>query len=132
MFQGGNAVPHINSAYLSGFKGYCDIKVWHWEPQSYQMPHMNVIDFSVFPCMSRRQIEKCRECGGLWVLPEDEIWENDQEVWINLPNNKVSSAYFQTYRIEDEVIQAKGKNNFLVCCVKIHYGVRKYFSFNEN
>jgi hypothetical protein len=75
---------------------------------------MNVLDLSVFPCMSKRHIQKSPECGDLWVLPEDEIWQNAQDVWKELPNSKVASAYVQGYRIVDKVIQAKSDNkNFL-------------------
>jgi hypothetical protein len=48
------------------------------------------------------------------MLPEDEIWQNAQDVWKELPNSKVASAYVQAYRIADKVIQAKGDNKFLL------------------
>jgi hypothetical protein len=55
VFQGDNAGPHIDAAYLAGIKGHCETKGWYWEPQASQMPHMNVLDLSVFPCMSKRR-----------------------------------------------------------------------------
>jgi hypothetical protein len=70
------------------------------------MPHMNVLDLSVFLCMSKRHIQKSRECGGRRVLPEDEIWQNAKDVWDELPNAKVASAYVQAYMIAENVIQA--------------------------
>jgi hypothetical protein len=93
--------------YLAGIKGHCETKGWYWEPQASQMTHMNVLDLSVFPCMSKGHIQKFRECGGRRVLPEDEIWQNAKDVWNELPNSKVASAYDQAYRIADKIIQAK-------------------------
>jgi hypothetical protein len=40
---------------------------------------------------------------GPWVLPEDEPWQNAQDVWNELPNSKVASAYIQAYRIAGNV-----------------------------
>jgi hypothetical protein len=74
---------------------------------------MNVLVWLVFPCMSKRHVQKYRACGGCRVLPQDEIWQNAQNVWNELPNSKVASAYFHAYRIVDKVIQAKGDNKFI-------------------
>jgi hypothetical protein len=88
------------------------------------MPHMNVLDLSVFPCMSKRHTQKSRECGGHRVLPEN--------VWKELPNSKVASAYVQAYRIADKVIQAKGDNKFLGSGGSIHCGIGNDFKFTAN
>ena len=85
------------------------------------MPHMNVLDLSVFPSMSRRHIDKSRECGGLHVLAEDQIWETD----------KISTAYVQAYRISDKVIKTKGYNDFLGNGGSIHTDVRKDFNVTD-
>jgi hypothetical protein len=91
---------------------------------SFSMPHMNVLELSVFPCMSKRHTKKSWECGGRRVLPTDEIWQNAQDVWKELPNCNVASAYVQAYRIADKVIQAKGDNKFLGSGGSIHCGIR--------
>eukprot|EP00957_Ditylum_brightwellii_P103552 7889386-Ditylum_brightwellii.AAC.2 len=39
-----------------------------------QMHHMNALDLSVFPAMSRHYINLARECGGHRVMKQDEIW----------------------------------------------------------
>ena len=127
VFQGDNAGPHQDATFLNGVRDHCRGKGWHWEPQAAQMPHMNVLDLSVFPCMSRRHIARSRECGGLHVLDEDQIWETANHVWNNLENDKISSAYIQAYRIADKVIKAKGSNDFLGNGGSIHTDVRKDF-----
>ncbi len=91
------------------------------------MPHMNVLDLSVFPCMSRHHINKSRECGGMKVLSQEEIWSNAQQVWTSLANSKVASAYIQAHRIAGKVIKAKGDNKFLGSDGSIHTGVRNDF-----
>jgi hypothetical protein len=53
--------------------------------------------------MLKRHAQKSRECDGRRVLPEDEIWQNAQDVWTELPNSKLASAYVQAYRIADKV-----------------------------
>jgi hypothetical protein len=135
VFQGDNAGPHQDATYVAGVTNYCKEKGWHWEPQAPQMPHMNVLDLSVFPCMSRRHIDKCREVGGLKVLPEDDIWENAELVWNQLPNSKIASGYIQAYRIAEKVIRAKGNNDFLGNGMRsegIHAGVRDDFFETHN
>ena len=70
IFQGDNAGPHQDATFLNGVKDYCAARQnWHWEPQAAQMPHMNVLDLSVFPCMSRRHTEACRETGEFQGTP---------------------------------------------------------------
>jgi hypothetical protein len=62
IFEGDKAGPHQDSKLLNGVKGYCgEQKGWHWQPQAVQMPHMNVLDLSVFPCMSKRHTDKSQE-----------------------------------------------------------------------
>lgn len=129
IFQGDSAGPHVEAAYMQFVKGYCQTKGWHWEPQAPQMPHMNVLDLAVFPCMSRRHTALARERGGMKVLSEDEIWAAAKEVWEALPNSKIASAYVLSYRIAAEVIKAKGDNAFLGDRGVPHVGVRA--DFNE-
>lgn len=50
VFQGDNAGPHQDATYVNTVKQYCNDRGWYWEPQAPQMPHMNVLDLSVFPC----------------------------------------------------------------------------------
>jgi hypothetical protein len=56
---------------------------------------------------------------------------NAEDVWKELPNPKMASAYVQAYRI-DKVIQAKGDDKFLGSGEIIHYGIRKDFKFTAN
>jgi hypothetical protein len=58
--------------------------------------------------------------------------ENAEDVWKELPNSKVASAYVQAYRIADKVIQAKGDNEFLGSGGNIHCGIRNDFKFTAN
>jgi hypothetical protein len=74
----------------------------------------NVLDLSVFPCMSKRHIQKSRECGGRRVLPEDEIWQNAKDVWNQLPNSKVASAHiFKVTGLQTKLSNQKAITNFL-------------------
>ena len=52
LFQGDNTGPHQDATFLNCVRDHCRGKGWHWEPQAAQMPHMNALDLSVFPCMS--------------------------------------------------------------------------------
>jgi hypothetical protein len=127
IFQGDNAGPHQDKAYIKCVTEYCTEKGWHWEPQAAQMPHMNVLDLSVFPSMSRRHISKGQERGGLRVLSEDDIWETALGVWTELPNAKIASGFIQAHRIAAQVIKAGGSNKFLGVGGTPHVGVRKDF-----
>jgi hypothetical protein len=62
----------------------------------------------------------------------NEIWQNAEDVWKELPNSKVASAYAQAYRIADKVIQAKGNNKLLGSGGTIHCGIRNDFKFTAN
>jgi hypothetical protein len=104
----------------------------HWEPQVAQMPHMNVLDLSVFPCMSKGHSDKSRKSGGLKVLSEAEIWKNAESMWKELPNCKVASGYIQAYRISEKVMKEKGDNKFLGAGGSIHTNVRTDFYETEN
>jgi hypothetical protein len=67
IFQGDNAGPHQDAKFLREIKDYCGKKQnWYLEPQAAQMPHMNVLNLSVFPCMSSRNTEASR---GRQVVP---------------------------------------------------------------
>ena len=98
------------------------------------MPHMNVLDLSVFPCMSRRHIELCRQNGGPQVLQNDKIWENAQNVWATLPNQKIASGYIHAYRIAAKVIKSSGNNDFLRAgsAEGLHTGIGKDFLKTSN
>ena len=127
IFQGDNAGPHQEAAFMKFVTEYCARMKWHWKPQAPQMPHMNVLDLSVFPAMSKRHTSLARGRGGLSVLKEDDIWFAANEVWNELPSAKVASAYIQAYRIAQKVIAAGGDNDFLGTSGSIHVGVRKDF-----
>ena len=132
IFQGDNAGPHAEADFVAFVKEYCRRKGWHWEPQAPQMPHMNVLDLSVFPNMSKRHTQLSRDREGLKVLSEDEIWEAAEKVWRSLPECKIASGYVQAYRIAAKVIAAKGGNSFLGAGGTIHVGVSGDFNETDN
>jgi hypothetical protein len=131
IIQGDNAGPHAEERYFQWATSECERRGWHWEPQAPQMPHMNNLDLSVFPCMSRRHCEVARKRGGLHVLKENEIWSSAEEVWANLPSSKIASGFIQCHRIASKVISAQGDNKFVGNKTDngIHCGIRK--DFNE-
>jgi hypothetical protein len=132
IIQGDNAGPHAEAAFVEYVEGYCKMKGWHWEPQAPQMPHMNVLDLSVFPSMSKQHTMLCRDREGLKVLSEDQIWSGADEVWMKLENWKIASAYIQAYRIGAKVIKANGSNSFLGNGGSIHVGVTSDFRKTED
>ena len=77
------------------------------------MLHLNVLDLSVFPAMSKRHKALSREQGKLHVLKQDEIQDAAKDVWNTLPNCKIVSAYVSVYNIAGEVLKEKGDNTFL-------------------
>jgi hypothetical protein len=96
------------------------------------MLHMNVLDLSVFPGMSRRHCNLARDRGRLNVLKEDEIWAAANDVWHELPSCKIASGFVQAHRIAQKVIHASGGDEFLgkkSFDKGIHCDVRK--DFNE-
>ena len=92
-----------------------------------QMPHINVLDLSVFPAMSRRHTALARARGGLRVLKENEIWSAAEQVWHDLPSSKIASGYVQAFHIAKKVVEAQGDNGFLGASGSIHVGIRKDF-----
>ena len=132
VIQGDNAGPHAEEAFVQFVQRHCEAKGWHWEPQAPQMPHMNVLDLSVFPCMSKRHNALSRSHEGLKVLGEDEIWAAAEEVWMRLENWKIASAYIQAHRIAAKVIKAKGDNAFVGGGGSIHVGVRDDFVASDD
>jgi hypothetical protein len=77
------------------------------------MPHMNVLDLSVFPNMSRRHVQLARKRCGLKVLSENEIWAAAKRVWEDLESAKIASGFIQAHQIAKEVIKHEGGNEFL-------------------
>jgi hypothetical protein len=68
IIQGDNAGPHEDGTCKSFVQDFCTSRGWHWEPQAAQMPHMNVLNLSVFPTVSRRHTQLARKRGDLKVL----------------------------------------------------------------
>jgi hypothetical protein len=96
------------------------------------MPHMNVLDLSVFPGMSRRHCNLARDRGSFNVWKEDQIWAAANDVWHVLPRCKIASGFVQAHQIAQKVIDASGENEFLgnkSFDKGIHCDVRK--DFNE-
>ena len=114
VIQGDNAGPHNDATYLKFVKEYCTREGWHWEPQGPQMPHMNVLDLSVFPNMSRRHTQLARDNYGTHVLKEDEIFYVAQQVYDNLPSSKIASGFIQAHRLARRIIEHGGDNCFLL------------------
>jgi hypothetical protein len=77
------------------------------------MPHMNVLDLSVFPGTPRRHCNLARDCGSLHVLKEDKIGAAANDFWHQLPSCKIASGFVQAHRIAQKVINASGGNEFL-------------------
>jgi hypothetical protein len=93
---------------------------------------MNVLDLSVFPCMSRWHIAEGRSRGGLQVLTENDIWQTTLSVWEQLLNAKIASGFVQAHQIAVEVIKANGVMHSLVLVGPPHVGVRKDFHETSN
>jgi hypothetical protein len=73
------------------------------------MPHMNVLDLSVFPCMLRHHTK------------------NAETVWNELPNSKIASGFIQASHITKEVIKQNGDNCFLGTQCRISTGIWRDF-----
>jgi hypothetical protein len=127
IIQGDNAGPHEDGTYKSFVQNFCTSRGWHWEPQAAQMPHMNVLDLSVFPNMSRRHAQLARKRGGLKVLSENEIWAAAKRVWEDLESAKIASGFIQAHRLAKEVIKHDGGNEFLGVGGGISVGIRDDF-----
>ena len=67
-----------------------------------------------------------RSCGNLHVLSEDNIWDTANDIWKELPNNKIVSGCVQAYQIAKK--KENGGNTFLGTGGSgIHMGVRNDF-----
>ena len=113
VFQGDNAGPHQDKEYSNFVVNHCKEKGWAWEPQGPQMPHINVLDLSVFPAMSRRHSHMVRSLHGTRVVSENEIWASAVRVWDAFPSAKIANAFVQAKRIADKIVASKGGNDFL-------------------
>ena len=77
------------------------------------MPHVNVCDLSVFPCMSKRHTQLSRDNHGMHVLTEEQIWNAAKRVYKDLPSSKIASGFIQAYRLAAKIIKHGGDNSFL-------------------
>ncbi len=96
------------------------------------MPHMNVLDLSVFAGLLRGHCSLAQDRSRLHVLKEDKIWATTEGVWHELPICKIASGFVQAHRIAQKVINANGENQLLgnkSFDDGIHCDVRK--DFNE-
>lgn len=125
VFQGDNAGPHIDAAFLAYVENFCREKGWRWEPQAPQMPHMNNLDLAVFPMMSKRHSTLLRHYSNMQA-PHDEIWDATNSVWNNMESAQIARGFVLAYRIARKVIQHKGDNAFLQK-QDFHSGVRDDF-----
>ena len=62
--QGDGAEPHVEQGFIKYIRTSCEREGWVWEPQAAQMPHINVLDLAVFPCISRRHCAIARKKVG--------------------------------------------------------------------
>jgi hypothetical protein len=84
------------------------------------MLHMNVLDLSVFPCMSRHHTTLSRMTK---VSKCYEIWKNAKTVWNELPSSKIASDFVQASCIAKEVIKQNGDNSILGMQDRISTGI---------
>ena len=91
---------------------YCQSNSWLWEPQSPQIPYMNILDLAVFPCMSKRYSHLNRLLHGTRVLKEQEIWSTALQVWKKSPSCKIANVFIQAKRIRERIIECNGENDF--------------------
>ena len=99
-------------AFMKYVVDYCEGFGWYWEPQDPQMPHINVLDFAVFPKMSRNHCELVRKRVGTKVLKEDEIWEGAQAIWNTMPFCDITRSFVLSYRTTKKIVEVKGNNCF--------------------
>ena len=127
IFQGDNSGPHEEDQYLTFVREHCTSKGWHWEPQALHMPHMNVLDLSVYTCMSRRHAATARKHKGKHVISKNYIWEIALEAWEKMQSSKIASEYVQAYHIAGEVVEAEVGNEFIVIGGTPNVRISKYF-----
>lgn len=54
VYQGDGAGPHVEAAFLEFICTSCEREYWARQPHAAQMPHINVLNLAVFPCISQR------------------------------------------------------------------------------
>ncbi len=112
-------------AFMKYVVDYCEGFGWYWEPQDPQMPHINVLDFAVFPKMSRNHCELVRKRVGTKVLKEDEIWEGAQAIWNTMPFCDITRSFVLSYRTTKKIVEVKGNKG------ELHANVQKDFMDTE-
>ena len=74
IIQEDNARPHQEGTYKRWVEEYCEQEGWHWILQGPQMRHVNILDLSVFPNMSKRHTQLLCDHHGMYVMTENQIW----------------------------------------------------------
>ena len=82
--QGKKSVPHQDAKLHKYIVNFCKEKQWMWEPQGPHMPHMSVLDLSVFPVMPLYNIHLIPYLRGMRVSKEVDIWKVTAKVWNKL------------------------------------------------
>ena len=79
--------------------------------------------------MSRRHQDWARKLVGTSVIGTDQIWAMANEVYNEMPNCKIASAFIQYWRTMAQVIKAGGSNEFVGRSGKddLHTGIRNDF-----
>ena len=130
VIQGDQAGPHEEQEFKTFVESFCAANGMLWKPQAPQMPHENVLDLAVFPCMSTRHTGLVRKHTGS-VASRDVIWNCADQVWRELPECKIARAFILAWRIAEVVIKKGGSNTFLGT-KELHRGVGRDFNDTKN
>ena len=67
------------------------------------MPHMNVLNFAVFPANNRRHKHLISYLRGMLVSKEDDIWKIAAKVWEELSSCKIANKFCLTKMIAEKL-----------------------------
>ena len=126
IIQGDQASPHTDGIFLDFVRNFCEARGWYWSPQAPQMPHMNVLDLSVFPAMSKRHSGLTRK-HGYSVVSQDVIAKCAEKVFNDFSSATIARSFVTVRHMADKVIAAKGGNEFLAFG-NLHFGIRAAFA----
>jgi hypothetical protein len=126
IIQGDQASPHTDGIFLDFVREFCEARGWYWSPQAPQMPHMNVLDLSVFPAMSKRHSGLTRK-HGYSVVSQDVIAKCAEKVFNDFSSATIARSFVTVRHMADKVIAAKGGNEFLAFG-DLHFGIRATFA----
>jgi len=111
VIQGDNAGPHVEKTFKTRIESYCNERGWLWEPQSSQMPQMNVCDLAIFPAMSKRHTHTVGKSCKSMASP-DVIWNCANNVWSSLEEVNIAKASILVWRLAALLVKKGGDNKF--------------------